>query len=91
MPGIGGIKRGANGVGPFQCDHNFADLNEPGRHEHEEHDAVIARVTGLEQRNKGRTSKQEYEGQPPTMRPGSLSTEEPQDTSRDRAATISRT
>lgn len=90
MPGIGGIQRGANGVGPFQCDHNFADMTEPGRHEHEEHDATIAKVTGLEQRNKGRTSKVEYEGQPPMRSPGALSTEKPQSTSTDRAARIAR-
>jgi len=90
MAGIGGLKRGEGSVGPFQLDHHYADLKEPGRHVHDEHDAAIAKVIGLEQRNKGRTSKQDYADQPPTRSPGDLSTEQPQPTSNDRAAKISR-
>ncbi|HKR55552.1 MAG TPA: hypothetical protein VJS20_04580 [Gemmatimonadales bacterium] len=90
MPGIGPIQRGSNGVGPFQNDHHYADLKEPGRHEHGEHDAAIGKIIGLEQRNKGRTSKQEYEGAPPMRSPGEYTTEKPQPTSGDRPATVSR-
>lgn len=90
MAGIGGIKRGTNGVGPFQLDHHYADMNEPGRHVHDEHDAAIARVLGLEQRNVARTSKTDYQGQPPMRSPGALSTETPQPSSQDSPAKISR-
>jgi hypothetical protein len=90
MPGIGGVKGGSNGVGPFQLDHHYADLKEPGRHEHDEHDAVIGKVLGLEQRNRGRTSQADYADQPPMTGPGKLSTEKPQPTSTDRASKISR-
>jgi hypothetical protein len=90
MPGIGGVKGGNNGVGPFQLDDNYDDLKEPGRHVHGEHDATIATVLGLEQRNKGRTSAKEYADKPPMTSPGKLTTEKPQPTSRDTPAKISR-
>lgn len=85
------VKGGSNGVGPFQNDHHYADLNAPGRHAHDEHDAAIAKVLGLEQRNKGRTSKADYSDQPPMTAPGKLTTEKPQPSSKDRSASISRT
>jgi hypothetical protein len=84
------VKGGANGVGPFQLDHHYADLTEPGRHVHDEHDPAIAKVLGLEQRNKARTSLSDYSDKPPMTGPGNLSTEKPQPTSMDRPAKISR-
>ena len=90
MAGIGSIKKGTNGVGPFQCDDHYADLKEPGRHEHDEHEGAIAKVIGLEQRNKARTDANGYAGKPPMTGPGELTTERPQPTSGDRAAHISR-
>jgi len=90
MAGIGGVKRGPSSAGPFQNDHHFAKLDEPGRHEHDEHDAAIAKIIGLEQRNKGRTDEAGYSEKPPMTGPGALTTERPQPTSGDRAAQISR-
>lgn len=90
MPGIGGVKGGSNGVGPFQLDHHYADITEPGRHVHDEHDAAIAKVLGLEQRNVARTSKSDYSGKAPETAPGKYSSEKPQPSSVDPAAKISR-
>lgn len=90
MAGIGGVKGGSNGVGPFQMDHHYADITEPGRHVHDEHDAAIAKVLGLEQRNVARTSKADYSDKPPMAGPGKLTTERPQASSQDPAARISR-
>jgi len=90
MPGIGGVKGGSNGVGPFQNDHHYADISEPGRHVHDEHDAAIAKVLGLEQRNVARTDKASYADKPPVTSPGKLTTERPQPSSQDPAAKISR-
>jgi hypothetical protein len=89
MAGIGGVKGGANGNPPFQMDHHFADMAEPGRHVHGEHDSVIGKITGLEQRNKGRTSK-EMQGDPPMLAPSELTTERPQPSSKDRGARVAR-
>jgi hypothetical protein len=90
MAGIGGVKGGSNGVGPFQLDHHYADMTEPGRHVHDEHDGAIAKILGLEQRNVARTSKSDYADKPPMTRPGKLSTEQPQASSQDAPAKISR-
>jgi len=90
MAGIGGVRGGKNGVGPFQNDDNYADLTEPGRHVHGEHDAAVSTILGLEQRNKGRTSKKEYADKPPMTGPGKLTSERPQPSSQDVAASKSR-
>lgn len=90
MPGFGGVKRGSNGVGPFQCDDHYADISEPGRHVHDEHEAVIAKTIGLEQRNVARTDKNAYANKPPMTSPGKLTTERPQPSSQDSAASTSR-
>jgi len=90
MAGLGGLKRGAGSAGPFQLDHHYAKMEEPGRHEHDEHDAAIAKVIGLEQRNKGRTSKMSFAGQPPMQAPGEYTSERPQPSSDDGAARVSR-
>lgn len=90
MSGIGGIKRGPSSAGPFQNDHNFDKLSEPGRHAHGEHDGAISKILGFEQRNKGRTSKIEYDGKPPMTSGGEYETDTPQPTSKDSAAGKSR-